>query len=170
MAYWYTYPCSDSDDSDPDSSIPFTDAEWFKSVKKMDRIVASEAEFFHALGHSRFWAFHRHIIPQTKYWKNPTSQYPLYHLMDYLDDETMRLVQIGIPEFKNDFENELIPLARGEGKMKLDKVELSTLFYYAIRWVEMNRLGRNNYLNDVCWVAMKIIAFQYNDEYGGNYL
>ena len=152
MAYWYTYPATDSEtDSDQEEK---TQAKTFEQIQLESSL---QMEFFEKMGQVPYlYQFADHSI-KTDHWLSPLQyQNPLDHFYDLVDQDTVDLIKQGVPKFTGaDY--------RTFGLSSWDKDQLQTIFNFAKRWIEIHDLGRNNYLNNVCWVAAKIIRFQLED-------
>lgn len=152
MAYWYTYPTSDTEtDSDKE------DNRHTKTFEEIQFESHLEMDFFEKLGQVPYLYQFADKKVNVRHWLTPLRYYnPLDHFYDLVDQDTADLIKLGVPEFKGaDY--------RTFGTCHWNKDQLKTIFNFANRWIELHDLGRNDYLNNVCWVAAKIIRFQLED-------
>ena len=157
MAYWYTYPVYDSDNSDEDIG--------HISVTKMERQIQAEVEweygFFESLGNSGMYQFLNHLHPAVNKWTNaPQLTNGLHHLNQTVNRQTLDVIKSGIKEY---YDSDIMAY----GDTTWSKEDLLVIFKYATMWVDHHNMGRNDYLNDVCWIASKIMQFQKSDHFIG---
>ena len=158
MAYWYTYPDYNTDNSDTEEEL--TEQELKKMYKEIQKRIDFELDFFMNLGkYPALYKFGTKTQPDAKYWKKPPlHNNALFHLYDLVDQNTLDIIKSGLEEYKTcDI--------RATGKSKWTKDDLKIIFKYAQIWVDGNNMGRNDYINDICWVVSKIISFQLNEHY-----
>lgn len=157
MAYLFTYS-TDEDDSDLDTrpESPVLNFEnYCKEVSQMNQKVE---HFFNEVSTVPFLYNYKYHLPPTieDLSDPPYLEHPEQHFTHVLDDKSIRRVQAGIgrvPDFRS---------CNLTKRYALDDDELKTLFLLAEKWIEIAHLGRLHYVNDLCWVASKIIDFQYN--------
>ena len=152
MACWYTYPATESDsDTENDTLINY------KTMEEIQEETTIENAFFEDLSRVPYlYKFANHSV-NTNHWLEPIAYAnPLDHFYDLVDQDTTELIKEGIPKlYGMDY--------RTFGTSSWDKDQLIIIFDFAKGWVALHGMGRNHYLNDVCWVAAKIIRFQIED-------
>lgn len=155
MAYWYTYAATESD---TESDNELTEKDYIKLRNKMEKISNEETDFFNALGEIPYlYQFDVHLHPNVKYWLDAPQYYnALDHFSDIVDQPTLEYIKSGLEDYRQTDD-------RAYGETSWNKQQLSTIFEYAAGWVELHEMGINDYVNDVCWIASKIIRFQLDD-------
>lgn len=143
-------------ETDSDSEEEPTDTEKDRFAREMDSLSKKETKFFDALGRNpSFGQFESHIHPNVHEWLRPVYKNDhLSHFANLVDQDTLNRIQecgIGI-------EQDYRHTAHGESHW--DDQELQFLFNHAAYWVDMHDMGSNDHMNDVCWVASKIISFE----------
>jgi hypothetical protein len=154
MAYWYTYPTSPSSSSESDEETNG------KSDKEWQKLFDTERDFYQDIGnHPLFYAFHTkdYIAWNMRLYRPIYRHNPLWHFANIVDIQTMRLIRKGT-RLKTQYYH--IPC----GDVHLERDALQFIFQKASEWVEFNNLHRNTsrreYINNVMWVAAKLIRFQ----------
>ena len=141
-----------TDNSDCEEEI--TEEEQEGMWTSVEKHIDFELDFFSNLGRHYFLHnFEDHSHPNTEQWKTaPLVDNPLVHLVHTVDQDTLDTIKSGLKISDVHI--------RSKGDTKWTKDELKVIFEYAQLWVDRNDMGRSNYLNDICWVASKIMAFQ----------
>ena len=155
MAYWFTYPISPSSSSDDEKDVSKV-----ISFEDFVRERDNEREFFHQLGnHPQLYAFH---IADTDKWIWTTPSYyhmAMYHFDKLVDIHTLARIQSGISEYRD---TDISDVQYGEASY--DKDTLQFIFNMASEWIAYHELdcavNDNEYINNVCWMASRIITFQ----------
>lgn len=155
MSYWYTYPIDDSDNSSTEDEL--TETQFEKMHAKIQKQIDFEWDFFTELGDMYFLYNFDGRHPDVSYWKDaPRSENALSHLTEYVTQDTMDIIKSGLEGYRDSD-------IRASGTSSWGKDHLKVIFEYAQLWVDENEMGKNDYLNDICWVASKIIQFQEMD-------
>lgn len=154
MAYWYTYPISPSSSSESEEEI---DA---RSDKELQDLFDTERDFYEDIGnHPQFYAFHTkdYIAWNMQLYRPIYRNNPLCHFANIVDFQTMYLIRKGAH-----LRLQYYHIPCGDVHLKRDALEF--IFQKAREWVEFNNLNRNTsrheYINNVMWVAAKLIRFQ----------
>lgn len=155
MAYWYTYAITESDTESDDE---LTEKDYIKLRNKMEKISNEEVNFFNALAEIPYlYQFDTHLHPNAKYWVDAPQYYnALDHFSDIVDQRTLEYIKSGLEDYRQSDD-------RAYGESSWNKEQLKTIFDYAAGWIELHEMGINDYVNDVCWIAAKIIRFQLDD-------
>ena len=155
MAQWYTYS-TDSTSSDEELDSDTLERNHDLLCKQLSMETESVSRFFTELSEECFlYNFKYRLHPTIQDWSYPRQlSRPEYHFKDLVDNETIRMIQEGIgksPTY-NGYETTRRP--------SFTPKEIRIIFKYAEEWIEIASLGRTDYVNDLCWVASNIIAFQ----------
>lgn len=156
MAFWYTYS-SDDDlyDSENETLAPQeTFEEFCEKISAENEIVDA---FFREVGQVPFlYGFKQRMHPTLEEWSSPTNLHePENHFEGLVDNATMRNIQIGIGRLPT------YDVYDMRNKHSLTRSQLVTVFDLAAKWMVLTNMGRNNYINDLCWTASRILYFQW---------
>jgi hypothetical protein len=146
-----------SDESDESDSADETDPlqEFERERQRVCNMVDQETHFFSEMSTYPFmWKFRANNIPDIRYWESPVlTPDPIDQFQDVLDEETMRSIQLGIktPVDYRHFSSET--------KMHFSRAQLKVIFKFAHAWMQLKGLGNRDFVNELCWVAAKIVFF-----------
>lgn len=149
------YSTDESDISDVDSEEQEI-IEFGRLQRENRNIMNKECSFFQrVMAHPFLWRFKDSQSYDASTWLQPVfKQQAIDHFYDQLDEETIRSIQLGINLQPN------YSLYSQEKKHHFSRRELKIIFKLAAEWMELKRLGANNYTNELCWVASKIMFVQ----------
>ena len=149
------YSTDDSDISDTDDEESEI-REFEYSQRKIRNIMSEECSFFERVKtHPFLWRFKDSQSYDASTWSQPDfKKHAIDHFHDQLDEETTRSIQVGINLQPN------YSLYSQEHKYHFSRKELKIIFNFAAEWIELKHLGANNYINELCWVASKIMFVQ----------
>ena len=157
MAFWYTYSSDDDrHDSENETLLPQeTFEEFCEKISAENEIID---HFFQEVSQVPFlYRFKQRTHPTLEEWTSPTNLHePEKHFEGLVDDATMRSIQIGIdrsPTYR---------VYDMRKKHSLTRSQLVTVFDLAAKWMVLTNMGRNNYINELCWVASRILHFQWS--------
>ena len=132
--------------------------------RQFQQHIDFEWQFFKRLSDVHFlYKFSQHIPPDVDYWKDvPLYDHPLEHLRHHVNQKTLDVIHEGITSSIDAVDERVL----ATGTSSWTRQELKIVFSFADEWVSKNGMGKNYFLNDICCVAAKIIAFQNNHDLG----
>lgn len=154
MSKYAEYYSDQSDESDSeDETDPLREFE--RERQRVCNMVDQEANFFSEMSTYPFlWKFRARATPDTRFWMSPDlTPDPIDQFENVLDEETMRSIQLGI-NLPMDYSH-----FSAEKKDHFSRDELKVIFNFAHEWMRMKGLGNRDFVNELCWVAAKIVFF-----------
>ena len=151
--------CMYSSDESDLSDIEDEEAEireFEQSQRTIRKIMEKECIFFErVMSYPFLWRFKNSQSYNANEWIRPNlKRKPMEHFYDQFDEMTMRSIQIGIGLTGN------YSLYSHEKKYHFTRDELTIIFKLAADWMNLKNLGHDNYVNELCWVASKIMFVQ----------
>ena len=155
MDYYSAYSSDESDRSDVDDEEQKLQ-EFERTRRDICRTMSKEDAFLEQVASFPFlWRFKNAQLLNLGTWTRPNlRKRAIDHFYDRLDETTMRSIQVGIG-MKPDYS-----LYSHEKKHHFTREQLKVIFNLAADWIALKGLGVNHYINELCWVASKIILFQ----------
>ena len=149
---------STDDEYNSSTEEEITEEELLKMQQDIQDHIDFEWDFFKHLGkHTCLYQFDMHTHPNVQYWKKaPLAESALFHLYQLVDQSTLDIIKSGLDDYRDcDI--------RATGVCNYSKDQIVPMFHYATMWVDANAMGKNDYVNDICWVVSKMIHFQTTD-------
>ena len=155
MDYYGAYSSEESDKSDVDDEDQ-ANLDFERTRRANCRIMDKEDKFLEeVVSYPFLWRFKHTQSLDLNTWCQPDlSRRTIGHFYNQLDEATMRSIQVGIgmnPDYS---------LYSHEKKYHFTRKQLKVIFTLAADWMSLKRLGANDYINELCWVASKIIFVQ----------